>query len=184
VASWLTREQDDQRRALVPLDWWRPDEIVARLGEEVPWGSLRYIVVDELVRGAPDVAHGVAGLVVSPWPGVDASGRLHFADEEDSRHVTVKEKPFLALLARRREPIVAGELPDATIDALRQRKLALGDVFAAPVEERRFWGAAANPARMIRTPWVLDITAIARAVAKGQTAAALAGLLDPDDEQG
>jgi hypothetical protein len=175
VASWLQR--DDEERSHDPLDWWRPDEIAARLGEDVGWGSLSYIVVDELEQE-------IVGLVVSPWPRVDERGRLHFGGEEESFHVTVDEERLGALLARRRDPIVRDAVHDATMDALRRRKLAIGDVFAAPIEGRRFRRSPVDPARLIRSSRVLDITAIARAVAKGQTAAALAGLLDPAEEQG
>jgi hypothetical protein len=174
VASWLQQEHDE--RSPDALDWWRPDEIVARLGAAVDWASLSYIVVDELEQE-------IAGLVVSPWPQVDPSGRLHFGREEDSFHVTVDEERLGALLARRREPIVKDHLPDATMDALRQRKLAIGDVFAARIAETHFRRSPVDPPRLIRGARVLDITAIARAVAKGQTAAALAGLLDPGEEQ-
>lgn len=173
MASWL--KQEDDERSLDAPDWWRPDEIVGRLGADVDWGSLSYIVVDELEKE-------IVGLVVSPWPRVDKGGRLHFGDEEESFHVTVDEERFRALLARRRDPIVKDDVHDATMDALRQRKLAIGDVFAASIEERRFRRTRVDPARLIRSSRVLDITAIARAVAKGQTAAALAGLLDPADE--
>jgi hypothetical protein len=167
VASWLP--QEIAARPLDELDLWRPELVAAALGRDPGWASLSYIVVDEL-------AQGVTGLVVSPWPRVDERGRLHFGEEDNSEHVTVDETAFAALLARRRDPIVKDELDSGARDELRERKLAIGDVFAARVA-RRFARPEADPAKWIRSRRVLDITAIARSVAKGQTAAALAGVV-------
>jgi hypothetical protein len=174
VASWL--RQEDEERSLDELDWWRPERVAARLGEDARWGSLSYIVVDELEEG-------VAGLVVSPWPRVDERGRLHFGDEDDSAHVTVEVRALHKLLAAHREPIVNEDVDDATRDKLRERDLAIGDVFTARLA-KRFGRSPVDPARWIRSREVLDITAIARSVAKGQTAAALAGVLHDDEGQG
>jgi hypothetical protein len=170
VASWLP--QEIAARPLAELDWWQPDLVAERLAKDPGWGSLSYVVVDEL-------AEGIAGLVVSPWPRVDERGRLHFGDEGDSEHLTVDEDAFLALLERRRDPVVKAELDDAARDELRRRKLAIGDVFAARVA-KRFARPEVDPAEWIRSRKVLDITAIARSVAKGQTAAALAGVVRED----
>jgi hypothetical protein len=175
VVSWLP--QAIEARPLGELDPWKPKG-VARLAKEVGWGSLRYIVVDEL-------EHGVAGLVASPWPGLDERGRLHFGDEDDSVPVTVSEETFLALLEQRRRPIVKAKLSKAAADELRTRKLAIGDMFVAGVRVRfdpaggggGEEGAAVDPAKWIRSE-VLDITAEAREVAKTQTAAAVAGVID------
>ena len=167
MASWLP--QEIAARPLAELDWWRPELVVAALGKDPGWGSLSYVVVDEL-------AQGVTGLVVSPWPRVDERGRLHFGEEHDSEHVTVDEEALAAVLARRRDPIVTEELDEEARDRLRHRELAIGDVFAARVAQR-FARPEADPAKWIRSRRVLDITAIARSVAKGQTAAALAGVV-------
>jgi hypothetical protein len=167
VASWLP--QDVGARAPAELDWWRPAQLEKRVGKRAPWGSFRYIVVDELEQG-------VAGLVVSPWPHVDERGRLHFGEEEDSGHVTVDGHAFRALLEQNRKPVVKAPLDDHGEKALRTRKLAIGDVFAARVP-KRFARSAADPAQWMRGD-VYDITALARTVAKGQTRAALAGVID------
>jgi len=167
VASWLP--QEDEARSLEELDWWRPAQLERRIGKDGPWASYRYIVVDELEQG-------LAELVVSPWPRVDRRGRLHFGEEDDSTHVTVSEAAFVALLERRREPVVKLPLDDERAKALQTRKLAISDVFAARVP-RRFVRLAPDPAKWIRGE-VYDITAVARTVAKGQTSAALAGLID------
>jgi hypothetical protein len=167
VASWLP--QEIAARPLDELELWRPELVAAALGKDPGWGSLSYIVVDEL-------AQGVTGLVVSPWPRVDERGRLHFGEEDDSEHVTVDEEALAAVLARRRDPVVKETLDEAARDKLRRRKLAIGDVFAARVA-KRFGRPEADPAKWIRSRRVLDITAIARSVAKGQTAAALVGVV-------
>jgi hypothetical protein len=172
VASWLPQEVG--ARAPEELDWWRPAQLEKRVGKKAPWGSFRYVVVDELEQD-------LAVLVVSPWPRVDERGRLHFADEDadDRGHVTVGEDAFLAVLANNREPIVEDDIADAKTEELRKRPLAIGDVFGARVG-RRFRRGTVEPAEWIGDQEVLDITAITRTVAKGQTAAALAGVLDEE----
>jgi hypothetical protein len=171
VASWLPK--DIEARSLDELDPWRPTLVASELGDDAPWGSLSYIAVDE-------VQQGLLALVVSPWPRVDERGRLLFAAEEHTSHVTVEEESFLKLLASVRVPVVEEELDEATREELRRRKLAVGDVFAARVK-KRFGRSPVDPAEWIRSPRVLDITAITRKVAKGQTAAALAGVLRVED---
>jgi hypothetical protein len=156
-------------RALEGLDWWRPRQLDERVGPKASWDSFRYIVVDELEQG-------VAELVVDRWPRVDERGRLHFGEEEDSDHVSVDERAFLALLERNREPVVTLPLDNERQKELKGRKLAMGDVFAARVP-KHFARTDADPAQWIRGE-VYDITAIARTVAKGQTRAALAGVID------
>lgn len=167
VASWLPQEVE--ARSLEELDLWRPAQLEDRIGKKGPWGSYGYIVVDE-------IEEGVAELVVSPWPRVDERGRLHFGEESDSIHVTVSEDALVALLDRQREAVVRLPLDPEREKALRTRKLAMGDTFAARVP-RRFARPAPDPAKWIRGE-VYDITALARTVAKGQTRAALAGLID------
>ena len=167
VASWLPQEVE--ARSLEELDWWRPTQLEERVGKKAAWGSYRYIVVDELEQG-------LAELVVSPWPRVDERGRLHFGEEDDSTHVTVSEDAFVALLERRREPVMRLDLDAERERKLRTRKLEISDVFAARVP-RRFVRPAPDPSRWIRGE-VYDITAVARTVAKGQTKAALSGLID------
>jgi hypothetical protein len=174
-------------RDLVDLDWWQPKLVKKWLGADPRWGSLSYVVVDELERGVSGLEQGIAGLVVSPWPRVDERGRLHFGDEEDSRHVTVREKDFLELLAEKRKPIVRKQLDAKEEHELRTRDLAIGDVFAARVRGRRghrpgddaYPDEPVDPRKWLRDE-VLDITAGARDVAKLQTAAAVAGTVDAE----
>src|SRR4051794_4221280 len=90
----------------------RPPEPVDRSALE-PWrvrgvtfgAELAYIVVDELHGG-------IAGLVVSPWPRVDARGRLVFAPEEESTQVAAPAAALEALLSEQREPVVDVGVPD------------------------------------------------------------------------
>jgi hypothetical protein len=163
---------------MIDLDFWQPKQIVEVLGALPSWGALSYVVVDELEQG-------VAGLVASPWPRVDERGRLLFGDEEDSKHVTVVEEEFLALLAEKRHPIVQVELDEQAVQELKSRRLAIGDVFAARVRGRRcrppggagpHSGSPIDPRQWIRGE-VLDLTAEARELAKLQTGAAVSGVI-------
>src|SRR4051794_36213444 len=88
--------------------------------------GLRYIVVDELHEG-------IAGLVVSPWPHVDALGRLVFGGEEESKRVAAPAAALRALLREERTPVVLGGVSAAQRAALQARAVAIGDVFAASV---------------------------------------------------
>jgi hypothetical protein len=129
--------------------------------------ELAYIVVDELHEG-------IAGLVVSPWPRVDARGRLVFGSEEESTRVAAPAAALEALLSEERTPVV--DVGAADLEALQARAVEIGDVFAACVH-----GTPANgdPAAWMRRP-VLDITAPARELAKMQTSAALSGAVSAD----
>jgi hypothetical protein len=126
--------------------------------------GLTYIVVDEL-------NDGIAGLVITAWPRVDARGRLRFGREAESTRVAA---PAGALRTLRREPVVAGGLDDAQREAMRARPVEIGDVFAARL---RAEPAPGDPAAWLQEP-VLDLTAPAREVAKAQTSAALSGAMD------
>src|SRR3954462_2362296 len=110
---------------------WRPPrpEPVDRAALE-PWpvpgvtyeAELAYIVVDELHEG-------IAGLVVSPWPRVDARGRLVFASEDESTPGAAPAAALAALVSGQREPVVDVGAPD--LAALQDRAVQIGDVFAA-----------------------------------------------------
>jgi hypothetical protein len=131
--------------------------------------ELAYIVVDEL-------HDAIAGLVVSPWPGVDARGRLVFGGEETATRVAVAAAALEALLREYRKPIVAGGVSDDQQAALQARAVAIGDVFAARVHGTPEPG---DPAAWLRAP-VLDITGPARDLAKTQTSAALSGAMSAE----
>src|SRR4051794_28467493 len=152
----------------------RPPEPVDRSALE-PWpvpgvtfeAELAYIVVDELHEG-------IAGLVVSPWPRVDARGRLVFGSEEESVQVAAPAAALEALLSEQRTPVI--DVGAADLAALRARAVQIGDVFAACVHGAPVSG---DPAAWVRPP-VLDITAPARELAKTQTSAALSGAMSAD----
>jgi hypothetical protein len=129
--------------------------------------ELAYIVVDELHEG-------IAGLVITPWPRVDGKGRLVFESEDEARRVAAPAAALEALLSQERQPVV--NVGAADLEALQERAVQIGDVFAACVH-----GEPANgdPAAWIRRP-VLDITAPARELAKTQTSAALSGAMSAD----
>src|SRR3954466_9582385 len=122
--------------------------------------ELAYIVVDELHEG-------IAGLVVSPWPRVDGRGGLVCAGEQESTRVAAPAAALEALLSEERRPVV--DVGEVDLDALRERAVQIGDVFAACVHGTP---ASGDPAAWMRRP-VLDITAPARELAKMQTSAAL-----------
>src|SRR5215218_898829 len=113
-ADWLPKRRSAPPRA--KLKPWEPPEVAKRLAPDGDWDKIRYIVVDELHEG-------VAGLVVSPWPRIDARGRLVFGDEDESRRVATQA------------PVLLRDVDDRTAGKLRDRRLAIGDVFAARIEE-------------------------------------------------
>jgi hypothetical protein len=146
--------------------WLPPEPPPADLSALPPWRPLDvdteglvYVVVDELHEG-------IAGLVVSPWPRVDARGRLHFGEEADSREVAAPVAALHALLRDRR----------VVEEVLRTRPVAIGDVFGARL---RAEPASGDPAAWIEPP-VLDLTAPARELTKAQTSAALSGAMRAD----
>jgi hypothetical protein len=145
-----------------PRRLWRPpvDELKVD-------GELRYIVVDELHEG-------IAGLVVSLWPRVDARGRLVFADSEaTSARVAARADLLEALLRSAREPVLAGGVDESLRAALRDREVEIGDVYAARL---RSLPVSGDPAAWLVAP-VFDITGPARELAKTQTSAALSGAM-------
>jgi hypothetical protein len=177
---------------LAQLEPWLPSGIDALLdpstpGEDPRWGDLRYIVIDELHEQ-------MAGLVLSPWPRVDNRGRLHFGEEEDSHCLAVNADALLGVL-RERRIVPVGQDEDLR-QALRQRKLIVGDAFAAfvtwlPGDEGSGGGGGTGGGGgggggvpRDRGPWpegpLLDITAEARERAKAQASAAASGVIDED----
>src|SRR3954469_486069 len=84
--------------------------------------ELAYIVVDELHEG-------IAGLIVSPWPRVDARGRLLFGEEEASFRVGAPVEALEALLRAERTPVVVGGVTQVQAAALQERAVAIGDVY-------------------------------------------------------
>jgi hypothetical protein len=175
-SSWLPSPRPAPERA--GLRPWRPAEVEQRLAPDGNWDAVRYIVVDELHEG-------VAGLVLSPWPHVDARGRLVFGEEDESRRIATQAEALLAVLSESRLPVVPVPIDDETEEQLRVRRLAIGDVFAAriahPPGEPGGGGPGGEPPEDPRG-WleqpVLDVTAEALEAARTQANAAALGLVD------
>jgi hypothetical protein len=131
-------------------------------------GSRDYVAVEEIVDDN-------VGIVVAPWPGVDADGGLLFAGEEERLQAVVDRPSFQRRLASRQ--VLAYEAGDKALSALRARPLAAGDVFAI---ETRFPDTDTDTdLRTIGARWVrgtiVDVTAMARDAAKAAMLAALTG---------
>jgi hypothetical protein len=141
---------------------WEP-----ALAAAAEWETLTYIVVDELHEG-------IAGLVLSPWPRVDARGRPYFGDESRRLRIATPASALRALLSEQRTPVVLVAVEPDQLDALRNRPVAVGDVFAARVTATAPDGAPQDPGEWLVPP-ILDVTAPARELAKAQTSAALSG---------
>jgi hypothetical protein len=155
-------------------------EVTRLLAKDGDWDKVRYIVVDELHEG-------VAGLVVSPWPRLDKHGRLVFGEEDESRRVAAPSQVLLAVLRETRLPVVGDEVDESTKGLLRERTLAIGDVFAAHIEEPPGEPGGGgpggeppeDPADWLKEP-VLDITADALEAARTQMSAALGGVFEKE----
>ena len=129
-------------------------------------GRRDYVAVEEIVDDN-------VGIVVAPWPGVDADGGLLFADEEERLQVVVDRPSFQRRLASRK--VLAYEIDDKALPALRARALSAGDVFAI---ETKLPDGDTDP-RTIGARWIrgtiVDVTAMARDAAKAAMLAALTG---------
>lgn len=176
--KWLPDAKSGPARA--KLEPWKLPEVAKLLAKDGDWDNVRYIVVDE-------INEGVAGLVVTPWPRLDKRGRLVFGEEDESRRVAAPARVLLAVLRETRLPVVADEVDEVTKGLLRERKLAIGDVFAArigePPGEPGGGGPAGDPpedpADWLKEP-VLDITADALEAARTQMSAALGGVFEKE----
>ena len=128
-------------------------------------GDRDYVAVEEVVDDN-------VGIVVAPWPGVDADGGLLFADEEERLQAVVDRPSFQRRLANRKVLAYEG---GANAAALRERPLTAGDVFAI---ETRFPEREVD-LRTIGARWIrgsiVDVTAMARDAAKAAMLAALTG---------
>ena len=137
---------------------WRPPALATLAS-----GALRglgYVLVEEIVED-------LAGVRVARWPGAGADGLPVFADAEEEVALGVE----LGVLQRRVNRI---RRPDPRVRGaaraeLRRRPLALGDVFAAPVDAERM--SAAGEADAPSEPlWLgeplFDITVDAREMAR------------------
>lgn len=174
--DWLPEVQPRPSRTGLPP--WDLAEVRARLAPDEDWERVRYVVVDELHEG-------VAGLVISPWPGVDRWDRLVFGDEDDSRRIATGGDDLLALLRTERLPVLSVAVDDDAEEALRDRPLSIGDVFAARIGDLpgspggggSGGDQPTDPKEWMQPP-VLDVTAEALEAARRQTNAAALGVLD------
>ncbi|HEX6665825.1 MAG TPA: hypothetical protein VF081_04460 [Solirubrobacterales bacterium] len=87
-----------------------------------------YLAVDEIVGDR-------VGLSVARWPGVDDHGRLRFADSSEDELLGASLENFREFVRLHRFVMVmapSGELDPGAADALSERNLRIGDVFAIP----------------------------------------------------
>lgn len=163
--------QIDPRRIL-----YGPPLPPARAPRKRAWGQdyiFRGAIGDRSYVAVEEVYDDNVGIVVAPWPGVDAEGGLVFGDEEQRLQAVVDRPSFQRRLSRRK--VLAYAAGGEALAALRARPLAAGDVFAI---ETRFPQAGID-LRSIGARWirgtVVDVTAMARDAAKAAMLAALTG---------
>jgi len=133
-----------------------------------------YVVVEE-------VDDDNVTLVIAPWPEVDPEGGLSFAPEEERGTAVADRASLQAALLERTTLLEYGER--STEPELVERELAAGDVFAIEL-------AAELPEdgdlRDEGVDWIagpiVDVTALARNVAKAAMLAALTGEPLGEDE--
>ncbi|MDH4177983.1 MAG: hypothetical protein OEW31_10680 [Thermoleophilia bacterium] len=165
--SWLPPAGDGSEAA-AGVDAWVPRDLAGGASAD-----RRYVVVDEILGS-------VVGLAVSPWPSVDAEGRLRFRTGD-----------VLTVAADRVE--LQGFLGEHRLPAeLRERPLRIGDVFAVSVRpgvlEKLAGGAAAHArleAPVAPAAWMLapvhDISAEAREATKVAFYASVAPTMEPEE---
>lgn len=129
-------------------------------------GNRDYVVVEE-------VFDDNVGIVVAPWPRVDAEGGLLFGPAEERREAVVDRAAFQRRLTKRRVLAYDVSSEDPTMQA---RPLASGDVFAI---ETSFPEGDGHDLRELGARWIrgtiVDVTAMARDAAKAAMLAALTG---------
>jgi hypothetical protein len=160
---------------------WVPLTLELLIGGEELSEAWAYVVVDEIVDGR-------IGLNIARWPRLDDAGRLSFGDPEADEFVGVSRAGFQELLQERRVLMVMTREerplgPDAG-QALSEREVTIGDVFAVPQAEGGEWThqdelgechlLVSDGAR------IFDITYEARERAKLAAAAAVAPPLDEE----
>ena len=165
--SWLPPACDGSEAAAA-VDAWAPPGLAG--GES---DDRRYVVVDEILGS-------VVGLAVSPWPSVDAEGRLRFRIG-DVRMLAADRAELQGFLAEHRLPA-----------DLRERPLRIGDAFAVSVRpgvlEEVAGESAAQPrleAPLAPASWMLapvhDISAEAREATKVAFYASVAPTMEPEE---
>jgi hypothetical protein len=126
---------------------------------EVDYAELWYVLVEEMVGDA-------VGLRVAAWPRADPEGLPVFADPEGEVELGADRDELQRRVDRLRRP-QPGSARSAQA-ALRRRRLALGDVFAADIDARAL-AAAARSEQVASSGWLrglFDVTADARDAAR------------------
>jgi len=148
--DWLPRPA---RRRRLPPQPWRPEPLTAA---EAADASLHYVLVEEVVGDS-------VGLLVARWPRAAEDGLPVFHNPEEDVEVGADRDTLQRYVNAHRAP-----RPGPAQDELRRRPLALGDVFAARVDddalERAASVAVAEPG-WLGTP-LADVTAEARQAAR------------------
>ena len=128
-------------------------------------GARDYVVVEE-------VFDDNVGIVVAPWPQVDAEGGLVFGPAEQRREAVVDRASFQRRLSRRR--VLAYDV-SSTDPTMQSRPLSNGDVFAIETSLPK----EGHDLRELEARWIrgsiVDVTAMARDAAKAAMLAALTG---------
>lgn len=105
---------------------WLPRTLKGFIDAKELGDSWSYVVVDEIVGDR-------AGLSVARWPGVDDRRRLRFGDPSEDEFLGVPYGGFSDFVQSHRVVVVmtrGGELDPGTVEALREREVGIGDVFA------------------------------------------------------
>lgn len=160
---------------------WVPRTLDSVIDDEELSEAWAYVVVDEIVGGR-------IGLSIARWPWLDDAGRLRFGDAEADEFVGVSLEGFQELLQQRRMLMVMTSeerpLSSDAGQALSERAVRIGDVFAVPRAESGEWthedevgeSHLVVPAGAL----IFDITYEAREQAKLAAAAAVAPPLDEE----
>jgi hypothetical protein len=160
---------------------WVPRTLEQVLSGEELSEVWAYVVVDEIVDGR-------IGLSISPWPWLDSGGRLRFGDADADESVGVSLEGFHELLRLRRTLMVMTDeerpLGRDAAQALSERAVRIGDVFAVPRAERGEWTRESELGEhdlvIPDRARIFDITYEAREEAKVAAAAAVAPPLDEE----
>ncbi len=153
---------------------WKPPALAELSGREL--SGLKYVVVEERVDDT-------IGLLVSDWPRGGAGGQPVFGADCGEEEVCVDRLALQRRLAKRRIPksVEPGGSARATRQALRQRDVVVGDVYAIRL------AAGGDPQQAVDEigieRWiedVIDITAEGRESAKAATYEALTPPLKQD----
>jgi hypothetical protein len=160
---------------------WVPRTLESVIDDEELSEAWAYVVVDEIVDGR-------IGLSISRWPWLDTGGRLRFDDADADESVGVSLEGFQGLLRSRRTLMVMMDeerpMDRDAAQALSERVVRIGDVFAVPRAERGEWTRESEVGEhdlvVPDRARIFDITYEAREEAKVAAAAAVAPPLDEE----